>query len=361
MNELTASEDGGTAKLIYNDFFEMLPDGVILTDKKGKIRNVNSKANEIFEYEHSELINEQIEILLQESLRNQHADHRNEYNQNPHKKLMSDREILNGRKKNGEQIQVEISLGPVIINNNHFIIAIIRDASVRRHIEQLEATNKELEQFAYFIAHDLQEPLRTITSFTNFLNLEIADQLDDTSSDYLLHISQACHRMENTIKGLLNFSRIGKKLEFSSINCNAILQNVQKDLQSSIRESGTVIEIAKLPKIHGHETSITLLFQNLISNAIKFRKTTETSKINISACKEENYWKFAVEDNGIGIDPQNQKKIFEVFQRLHGKNQYEGTGIGLTHCKKIVDAHGGTIWVESEIEQGSVFHFTIPA
>jgi len=230
MNEPALNQERMSTNASIDNFFEMLPDGVILTDKKGKIQNANFKASEIFEYEHAELINKQIEILLDQSLRNQHKQHRKDYIQHPHKKLMSDRKILHGRKKNGEQIQVEVSLGPITIHGNQFFVAIVRDASIRNRIEQLENTNKELEQFAYFIAHDLQEPLRTITSFAKFLNLEISDQLDEKALNYLLHISQACHRMENTIKGLLNFSCIGTKAEFSSINCNTILQNIIKDL-----------------------------------------------------------------------------------------------------------------------------------
>ena len=222
MNEQELNRDCISENAPIDDFFELLPDGVILTDKRGKIQKVNLKASEIFEYEHAELVNEQIEILLDHSLQNQHKQHRKDYNQHPHKKLMSDRKILRGRKKNGEQIQVEISLGPVTINDNQFIIATVRDASIRNHIEQLENTNKELEQFAYYIAHDLKEPLRTISSFAKFLDLEISDQLNEKALDYLLHISQASQRMENTIKGLLNFSCVGTNAQLSSINCNTI-------------------------------------------------------------------------------------------------------------------------------------------
>ena len=338
MNNLTLEQLEFETKVDASDVFDMLPDGVILVDTRGKIQYVNSRTIELFEYEDFELINESIEILLPRNMRHHHAHQRRSYDENPHKKLMGDRKVLQGATKGGALVEVEISLGPVVIADKQFTIAIIRDATVRNRIERLESINKELEHFAYYIAHDLQEPLRTISSFANFINLEKSDELDDTTSSYLGHILKACHRMDNTIKGLLEFSRLDEKRELVPVNFNTILRDLKDDLKVSIADSGAVIEAVKLPIIKADEANMTLLFQNLISNAIKFKNPAVPPIIKISSCRKEDHWLFSFQDNGIGIEDQYHEKIFELCKRLHSKSRYDGSGIGLSHCKKIVES-----------------------
>lgn len=225
---------------------------------------------------------------------------------------------------------------------------------------QLEIKNKDLEQFAYVASHDLQEPLRTVVGFAKLLERNYGKELDKNANEYLQFISQAALRMSELIKGLLAYSRIGVNRELGWVDCQAILQHSLEDLQAQIEKSGAIIKVKKLPQLKGYSIELRVLFQNLISNAIKFRKEGIVPKIRIAAKEDKDSWTFSVKDNGIGIETEHKEKIFAIFQRLHGRSEYEGTGIGLAHCQKIVDLHGGKIWSESEYGKGSTFYFTIP-
>jgi signal transduction histidine kinase/ligand-binding sensor domain-containing protein len=225
--------------------------------------------------------------------------------------------------------------------------------------QSLERKNKELEQFAYVASHDMQEPLRTTTSYVGLLQKQYTGMLDERADKYLTYIVQSSDRMKVLIKDLLDFSRIGVKATAENVDCNLIVENVVQDLAVAIQESGAKINSCRLPVITGYPTEIKQLFQNLIVNAIKFRKKDIKPEIKICAQDENGCWRFSVSDNGIGIDQKHSEKIFIIFQRLHSRTVYEGSGIGLAHCKKIVELHGGKIWVESEISQGCTFHFTI--
>ena len=225
--------------------------------------------------------------------------------------------------------------------------------------DDLQAKNKELEQFAYVASHDLQEPLRTTASFVELLQRQYKGRLDDKADKYLAYISDASFRMKTLIMDLLDFSRIGTKGELEKIDCNHTIKNVLADLAIAIQESKAVIIFEPLPVIDGYATEIKLLFQNLVINAIKFRKEDTNPLITISAREDGDYWEFKVSDNGIGIDPQYNDRIFKIFQRLHSRSQFEGAGIGLAHCKKIVELHHGRIWIDSVLGKGSTFYFTI--
>jgi two-component system, sensor histidine kinase len=233
------------------------------------------------------------------------------------------------------------------------------ERKVLKRTAELERKNKELEQFAYVASHDLQEPLRTTTGFVEALRKQYKGMLDDHADRYLDYIAQSSDRMKTLIKDLLDYSRIGREKQFVPVDCNLMLAEVLADLQTVIRESEAVVVSDGLPVINAFPTELKLLFQNLISNSIKFRKPGMPPAIDIHAEKENGYWKFAVRDNGIGIDPSHQDRIFIIFQRLHNRSDYEGSGIGLAHCKKIVELHGGEIWVESAAGKGSTFYFTI--
>ncbi len=223
----------------------------------------------------------------------------------------------------------------------------------------LKKKNKELEQFAYITSHDLQEPLRTVMNFTSLFKNEYEEQLDENATIYLTFIAQASNRMSLLIKGLLDYSRIGSKRETVSVDCTQLLKELEIDLHTSIKESGTTFVTDNLPTIKAYKTELRMLFQNLISNAIKFRKKDVPPLITITGKNKNDFWEFSIEDNGIGIADKNKEKVFSIFQRLHSKDEYEGTGIGLAHCQKIVDLHEGDIWVTSELNKGSVFNFTI--
>lgn len=226
---------------------------------------------------------------------------------------------------------------------------------------ELERKNKELEQFAYVASHDMQEPLRTISSFVELLQQQYKGNLDERANTYLSYIFEASDRMQVLINDLLEHSRIGRKKELKQVDCNLVLKEVLADLDTAISETSAEITTGSLPVISGYPTEIKQLFQNLIFNSIKFRQKNIPPGIKISAEKKGNAWQFAFADNGIGIAKEYNEKIFIIFKRLHTRNEYKGSGIGLSHCKKIVDLHKGKIWLESEPGKGATFYFTLPA
>lgn len=224
---------------------------------------------------------------------------------------------------------------------------------------EMQQKNKEIEQFVYIASHDLQEPLRTTTSFVELLQRQYGGSLDEKADKYLNFITDASKRMKVLIKDLLDYSRIGAKKDLARIDCNLLMQAVLADLGNAISEANATIIIDQLPVISGYNTEIKQLFQNLIINAIKFRKKDEPPRIQVSVSSKPEHWQFSIKDNGIGIAPEHREKIFLIFQRLHTKSQYEGSGIGLAHAKKIVEIHGGEIWPESTLGVGTTFFFTI--
>lgn len=230
---------------------------------------------------------------------------------------------------------------------------------VKLRTAELESANQELERFVYVASHDLQEPLRTISNYAGLLQDKYSTGLDATGNKYLGSLMRSAGRMRTLINDLLEFSRLGKNAEITMVDTNHVLQEVISLLDATINENNVTITATELPVLKGNEVELKQLFQNLISNAIKFRKPDETPFINISAQEQENEYRFAFSDNGIGIDPEYKERIFIVFQRLHAKHEYPGTGIGLATCQKIVTLHKGKIWVDSEPGKGSTFYFTL--
>jgi signal transduction histidine kinase len=233
------------------------------------------------------------------------------------------------------------------------------EANLEIQNKELERKNIELEQFAFVASHDLQEPIRTTSSFVELLQKEYDGKLDERGNKYLDYIAQSSDRMKVLINDLLEYSRIGSKKELKQVDCNIVMNEVLADLGSAITEARAEITIVNLPVIGGYPTELKQLFQNLIMNAIKFTKKNISPQISISVRKIIGYWQFAFVDNGIGIPKEHNERIFVIFQRLHSRNEYNGSGIGLSHCKKIVELHKGKIWVESTPGEGSTFHFTI--
>lgn len=225
---------------------------------------------------------------------------------------------------------------------------------------QLLRSNQELGQFAYVASHDLQEPLRKIRNFSDLLAQRYQGELDETSDRYLRYITDGAIRMQELISDLLSYSRIGRTaLNIQSINLEATLQQVKSDLEIAIQDRNAVITAGTLPTVYADPTQMKQLLQNLISNAVKYCQV-DVPTVRIWATQTDETWTISVKDNGIGIDPQFSERIFVIFQRLHNKATYSGTGIGLAICKKIVEYHGGQIWVESQEGRGSTFSFTLP-
>ncbi len=226
--------------------------------------------------------------------------------------------------------------------------------------QELVRSNRELERFAHVVSHDLQQPLQSITGFTQLLQIKYQEYPDETILNYLERIYDSGSRMQRLIQDLLIYSKVGgEALEFQEVDCNQVLHQVMNDLQAAIAEKQAVLTYEHLPCVLGNETQLIQLLQNLIANAIKFVAPNTNPKIKIAATKQDEHWLFEVQDNGIGIEAHNLEGIFEIFQRTRAAKNYPGTGVGLATCRKIVENHGGKIWVDSQPGIGTTFYFTI--
>jgi len=233
--------------------------------------------------------------------------------------------------------------------------------SINDMARDIETRHAELEQFAYVASHDLQEPLRMITSYTTLLAKRYQGKLDKDADEFISYAIDGAKRMHGLINDLLTYSRVGTRgKEKSPTNCETVLQTTLTSLNVAIEERRAVVTHDPLPTVMGDASQLGQLFQNLIGNGIKFQNS-KPPVIHVSCKKEGPQWVFFVKDNGIGVDPQYAERIFVIFQRLHAREEYPGTGIGLAVCKKIVERHGGRIWVESKLGEGATFFFTIPA
>lgn len=234
------------------------------------------------------------------------------------------------------------------------------EEAIKRYANELERSNKELQQFAYVASHDLQEPLRMVSSFLTLLERRYGPQLDEDAKDFIHYSVDGAIRMQALINDLLEYSRVGTRgKSFTEIDLNEVMSQAKSNLKIAIKENKANIICDRLPLVYGDDTQLTQVFQNLIGNAIKFHGEN-TPDIYISSERNNGAYKITVKDNGIGIDPQYKERIFLIFQRLHNREEYPGTGIGLAICKRIIERHGGAIWVESKIGEGSAFHFSLP-
>lgn len=235
------------------------------------------------------------------------------------------------------------------------------EQALKARTEALDRSNRELEQFAYVASHDLQEPLRMVTSYTQLLARRYKDKLDEDANDFIGFAVDGATRMQGLINDLLKFSRVGTRGKpFVPISLEHVLDDAMANLDVAIRESGAAITRDPLPTISGDAVQLTQLLQNLLGNAIKFRKPGAAPAIHVGARRSPEAWEISIKDDGIGIAPEYFERIFVIFQRLHDRTEYPGTGIGLAICKKITERHGGRIWVESRAGEGSVFRFIVP-
>ena len=235
------------------------------------------------------------------------------------------------------------------------------EQDLAKKVDELARSNADLEQFAYVASHDLQEPLRMVTAYTQLLGERYRGKLDENADKFIGYASEGAQRMQVLIHDLLAFSRIGRNgFTSGSVDCNAVLEEILQTLASAIQESGAGVTHADLPVVWADRTHVAQVFQNLIGNAIKFRGK-EPPVVSVRAERADRHWLFSVSDNGIGIAPEYAESVFVVFQRLHARSKYAGNGIGLAICKKIVEHYDGKIWMESQAGQGSTFKFTMPS
>lgn len=243
----------------------------------------------------------------------------------------------------------------------HGAVVVFRDITDKKNAElELRRSNEELQQFAYIAAHDLQEPLRTITGFLDLLSKKYQDGLDEKANRYINNATEGAKRLQHLVGDLLIYSRVSSKPQaFVETDCNAVVQSVINDLAAAFESTSAQITYEQLPLVHADRSQLRQLFQNLISNALKYRGV-EPLTVEITCQKQGINWLFTVADNGIGFEMEFAERIFLIFQRLHGRTAYPGTGIGLALCRRIVERHKGRIWATSEPNNGAQFHFTIP-
>ena len=277
-------------------------------------------------------------------------------------------------RKDGSRFPVSLTVTGILNKNEEVIgyLGVIEDISERKKneekmrglFEELKASNDELEKFGYICSHDLQEPLRMIRSFSQLFKNHLQEKIenDEQANKYMNIICDGAERAQNLISDVLMYSSVNsnQEIEFEEINLQKVINEIKKDIAILLKSSKATIIYDNLPLIRGHKTQITQLFYNLISNGIKFQHLNTIPIIEIKSRDDGNFWHFSVLDNGIGIKSEYLNKIFDIFHRLHSKSEYDGTGIGLSICKKITEFHGGKIWVESTQGKGSIFHFTIP-
>ena len=339
---------------------------IAITDIKGTITYINKKFCEISKYSPEELIGQNHRLINS-------GFHPKEFFRDMYRTIASGRvwkgQIKN-RAKDGSFYWVDTTIVPLTNREGKLskYIAIRFDITGQKKIEEelikamleVEQSNQELEQFAYIASHDLQEPLRMVASYSQLLTRRYQGKLDAKADQYTTYITEGVQRMQTLIMDLLHYSRTAASKEsVEPLDFNIVMTEVLTDLKVAIETSSAEIKSAPLPVLKATHTQIRQLFQNLIGNAIKFRGD-EKPVIEVKAQEESDRWLFSIKDNGIGIDPEFSEKIFMIFQRLNDRDKYPGTGIGLAVCKKIVERHGGKIWIESETGRGSAFLFTIP-
>ena len=349
----------------YRRLFEAARDGILIHNAEtGIIVEVNPFLIEMLGYSHEVFLGKKVWELgfFKDIVANQ-----NKFAELQQKEYVR-YEGLPLETGDGRRIEVEFVSNVYLVNRQKVIQCNIRDITERKRAEEkikrtladLEHSNKELEQFAYVASHDLQEPLRMVSSYTQLLAQRYENQLDDKAKKYIHYAVDGAIRMQTLINDLLAYSRVGTRGQpLAPTDSHAALGEAMRNLSALIEENRAIITNDDLPTVRADASQLNLVFQNLLSNAIKFR-SQDLPRIHVSAQDRDGEWVFAVKDNGIGIEPQHAERVFVLFQRLHTREEYPGTGIGLAVCKRIVDRHGGKIWFESEPGKGSTFFFTVP-
>jgi PAS domain S-box-containing protein len=365
---------------------ESIPTALVMIDKLGAIVLVNKEAENVFGYSREELLGLSIESLVPLRFRGNHPGMRQGFHANPQARRMGVGRDLFALRKDGTEFPVEIGLNPIDTESEHYILSAILDITERKRMEEvlrdlnedlekrveartrelahanaaLERSNIELKQFAYIASHDLQAPLRSISGFVQLLKQDYGGKLDPQADEWIRRATDSAQYMQTLIQDLLSYSQVDSRARpFSETDCNRAFDEAVGLLEGSIRDAGASVTREELPAIMGDRSQLVQLFVNLLSNGIKYHGD-EAPRVHASSEAAGPEWIFSIRDNGIGIAPKHHERIFDIFQRLHTRRAYPGTGIGLAVCRRVVEHHGGIIGVESIPGQGAVFRFTIP-
>jgi PAS domain S-box-containing protein len=348
----------------YRGLLEAAPDAMVVVNKDGNIVLLNIRAEAQFGYSRDELLGQKVATIIPEGFAERLiADGLRSATEALAQQIGMGIELY-GRRKNGSDFPIEIMLSPLDSAEGILVTAAIRDISVRKaaeaQVKELSRSNEELEQFAYIASHDLQEPLRMVTSYTQLLSKRYTGKLDADADEFIAFAVDGAKRMQRLIRDLLAYSHVGTRdIDLCDIASEAAFEQAVINLRSAIKQSNARVTHDPLPMIRADESQLIQLFQNLVGNAIKYQNH-DIPLVHISATKSNGErWIFSVRDNGIGIDITYQEKIFSMFQRLHKRDEFSGTGIGLTICKKIVERHGGRMSVKSQLGKGSTFLFDL--
>ena len=356
------------SEALYRQTFELATTGIAHVDLAGRFMQVNRSLCEILGYSEKELIGRPVKEISHPEDRNLTDSQRMRVRSGEKPSVRFEKRYI---RKNGAIVWVGLSVALACDPSGtpQYEIALFDDiterkkaeAALREAHEELKRSNGELEQFAYVASHDLQEPLRMVSSYTQLLMRRYGDKLDGDAKEFTAFIVDGATRMKQLIEDLLAYSRVGTRdRNFKPAEAESSLRRALTNLRAAIQDSGAAVTQDKLPTIPCDEVQLAQLFQNLIGNALKFRKPDAAPAVHVGAADQGAEWEFTVRDNGIGIEPQYFERIFMVFQRLHDKGEYPGTGIGLAIVKKVVERHGGRIWVQSQPGAGTTFHFTMP-
>jgi PAS domain S-box-containing protein len=352
----------------YRGLLEAAPDAMVVVNQGGEIVLLNLQAEKQFGYRRDELLGQKVTNIIPDGFAERLiADDLRSAEDALAQQIGAGIE-LTARRNDGSEFPIEIMLSPLESAEGILVTAAIRDITARKKaeslllqkVDELCRSNEELEQFAYIASHDLQEPLRMVSSYTQLLSRRYRGQLDANADEFIAFAVDGATRMQRLIQDLLKFSRVGSKgTDPCNTSSEEALQQAIFNLRGAIEASGAQITNDTLPNVMADEAQLTQLFQNLVGNAIKYQ-STGIPRVHISAERNgESKWMFSVQDNGLGIDSKYFEKIFGMFQRLHKREEFAGTGIGLAICKKIIERHGGSISVESQLGQGSTFRFAL--
>ncbi len=342
---------------------------MVVVNQGGKIVLLNVQAEKQFGYSRDELLGQEVTNIIPKGFAERLiADGTRSAAEALAQQIGTGIE-LSGRRKDGSEFPIELMLSPLESAEGVLVTAAIRDISVRKASElllvktvgELKRSNDELQQFAYVASHDLQEPLRMVASYTELLAKRYTGRLDSDADEFISFAVDGCNRMKGLIRDLLAYSRAGTTGKaLHQISGEDAFGNGLANLRAAVEQSGAVVTHDSLPDVRADATQLAQVFQNLVGNAIKYHGA-EVPHVHVSAAKHgDNEWIFSVRDNGLGIEAQYFERIFVLFQRLHGRNEFEGTGIGLAVCKKLLERMGGRIWVESQPGKGSNFCFALP-